>query len=97
MKSCLILAVETLHDEITTIEGIDNPALQTAFVACQGFQCGCCTAGMIVNADSLLKQIPKPTPDQTRRYMESNLCRCTGYEGIEAAITHMEDRQSPKG
>lgn len=89
MKSCLVLAVETIHDEITTIEGIDNTALQASFVTHQGFQCGCCTAGMIVNADSLLKETPSPTQDQARVYMESNLCRCTGYEGIEAALTHV--------
>lgn len=89
VKSCLVLAVETVDDEITTIEGIENPSLQESFILHQGFQCGCCTPGMIVNADSLLKETCNhPTPDQIREHMESNLCRCTGYEGIEAAITY---------
>lgn len=86
VKSCLILAIETLADKITTIEGIENDSLKEEFIKHQGFQCGFCTSGMIVNADSLLKSNIKPSDEKTRLYLESNLCRCTGYEGIESAV-----------
>jgi len=86
VKSCLSLAIENIESKITTIEGIDNEPLKKSFVKHQGFQCGYCTSGMIVNADSLLKSIDKPSDAETRVYLESNLCRCTGYEGIESAV-----------
>ena len=86
VKSCLSLAIEFINDKITTIEGIDNEALKKSFIKNHGFQCGFCTSGMLVNADSLLKSINSPTNEETRVYLESNLCRCTGYEGIEAAV-----------
>lgn len=85
-KSCLVLAIETMGDKITTIEGIDNDLLKDSFVKNHGLQCGYCTSGMIVNADALLKETNNPSDIQTREYLESNLCRCTGYEGIEAAV-----------
>ena len=86
IKSCLILAVEVIGKKITTIEGIKNKSLKEAFNLKQGFQCGYCTSGMIVNADALLNDQNELTEEHTREYLESNLCRCTGYEGIEAAI-----------
>lgn len=86
VKSCLILAIETLDDKITTIEGLDNKTLKEAFIKYQGFQCGYCTSGMILNADSLLKLNKNPSDEEIRLYLESNLCRCTGYEGIELAV-----------
>jgi len=86
VKSCLILAVEAIGCRITTIEGIDNQALQDAFVEYNGFQCGYCTSGMIVTIDALYKTNPNPDKRTIRSHLQSNLCRCTGYEGIEAAI-----------
>ena len=86
VKSCLVLAAEAVGCRITTIEGIENPALEDAFVEHNGFQCGYCTSGMIVTIDALFKQHPKPDEATIRTHLQSNLCRCTGYEGIEAAI-----------
>jgi len=86
VKSCLTLAIENIDKKIITIEGIDNDPLKEAFIKHQGFQCGYCTSGMIVNADSLLKSIDTPSDEETRVYLESNLCRCSGYEGIESAV-----------
>ncbi len=86
VKSCLVLAVEAVNDTITTIEGIENDGLKESFIRHHGFQCGYCTSGMVVNADALLKTTGKPLDQEIRSYMESNLCRCTGYEGIESAL-----------
>jgi len=70
VKSCMILAVEAEGAEITTIEGISNTV----------------TPGFIVNAFALLRAHPDPDKETIRMWLESNLCRCTGYEGIENAI-----------
>jgi carbon-monoxide dehydrogenase small subunit len=87
VKSCLVLAVEAEGAEITTIEGLSGTAIQKMFLAAAGYQCGFCTPGFIVNAYALLKAHPHPTPETVRMWMDGNLCRCTGYEGIKKAIT----------
>lgn len=87
VKSCLVLAVEMVDKEITTIEGLENDRLKQSFVHNHGFQCGFCTSGMLMNADALLHDHPDPTDEEVKMYLESNLCRCTGYEGIEMAVT----------
>lgn len=86
VKSCLILAIEAEGHAVTTIEGVQNTPLKKAFAKHNGFQCGYCTPGMIVNTDALLKQDPAPDHSTIRSHLQSNLCRCTGYEGIEAAV-----------
>jgi len=86
VKSCMILAVETEGSEITTIEGISNTVIQRAFLKEAGYQCGFCTSGFIVNAFALLRAHSDPDRETVRTWLESNLCRCTGYEGIENAI-----------
>ena len=86
IKSCLMLAVEAIGKRITTIEGIQNHRLKDAFTRHNGFQCGYCTPGMIVNADAMLKKTPCPDKEQLTEHLQSNLCRCTGYEGIESAL-----------
>lgn len=86
VKSCLILAVETIGCKIITIEGIENPQLKDSFTTHHGFQCGYCTSGMIVNIDALLNAHSQPDEATIQTYLSSNLCRCTGYEGIEKAL-----------
>jgi len=86
VKSCMILAVEAEGAEITTIEGLSNTVVQKAFLEEAGYQCGFCTSGFIVNAFALLRAHPDPDQETIRSWLESNLCRCTGYEGIEKAI-----------
>jgi len=91
VKSCMVLAVEVAgagasSPEITTIEGLQDTPIQRAFLAENGFQCGYCTSGFIVNAHALLQAHPDPDPETTRLWLEGNLCRCTGYEGIERAV-----------
>jgi carbon-monoxide dehydrogenase small subunit len=91
VKSCYTLTLDALGREITTIEGLAETLVQNAFVEEYGFQCGFCTPGMIVNAYALLTAHRKPDATTTREWMESNLCRCTGYETIERAVDRAAD------
>jgi carbon-monoxide dehydrogenase small subunit len=86
VKSCLVLAVEVDGRSVTTIEGLRDTPIQKAFVEHHGFQCGFCTPGFILNAHALLHAHPHPDAETIRSWLESNLCRCTGYEGIERAV-----------
>ncbi len=86
VKSCMVLAVEAEESQITTIEGLKDTPVQRGFLEQAGFQCGFCTSGFIVNAHALLQAHPRPDRETIRDWLESNLCRCTGYEGIEKAI-----------
>jgi aerobic carbon-monoxide dehydrogenase small subunit len=86
VKSCMVLAVEAEGSGITTIEGLKDTPVQRGFLEQAGFQCGFCTSGFIVNAHALLAAHPRPDRETIRDWLESNLCRCTGYEGIEKAI-----------
>ncbi|MEH7386208.1 (2Fe-2S)-binding protein [Bacillus sp. JJ1521] len=84
-KSCLTLAVECIGKEIETIEGLDAP-IQGAFVDNFAFQCGYCTPGFIMNCHALLKSRKNPSDDEITKWLESNICRCTGYIEIERAV-----------
>jgi carbon-monoxide dehydrogenase small subunit len=90
VKSCTILAVQADGADITTIEGLaDGETLhpmQQAFMENHGLQCGYCTPGMVMAATSLLQENPHPTEDEVRVGLEGNLCRCTGYHNIVAAV-----------
>lgn len=88
--SCLVMAADADQLEVTTIEGLsgdgDLHPLQQAFVDHGGVQCGFCTPGFIVAAAHLLEQNPTPSSGEIREALSGNLCRCTGYGGIERAI-----------
>jgi aerobic carbon-monoxide dehydrogenase small subunit len=90
VNSCLVPAIDADGADIRTIEGIANGeelnAVQAAFLECGGAQCGICTPGMVIAAVSLLEQHPHPTEDQIREGLAGNLCRCTGYQRIFAAV-----------
>ena len=90
VKSCTVLAVQADGHDVTTIEGIsENGALhpmQQAFHETHGLQCGFCTPGMVMTAIKLLEHNPSPTDEEIRHGLEGNLCRCTGYENIVAAV-----------
>ena len=86
VKSCMVLAVECEDLAITTIEGLRDHPVQQAFAAENGFQCGFCTPGMILNAAALVQAHPESDEDTDREWMQSNLCRCTGYEGIRNSL-----------
>ena len=86
VKSCMILAVECEDAAVTTIEGLRDHPVQQAFAEENGFQCGFCTPGMILNAAALVAAHPETDEATDREWMQSNLCRCTGYEGIRNAL-----------
>ena len=91
VKSCTMLAVQAAGANLLTIEGVapeGSPLhpLQAAFREQHGLQCGYCTPGMIMSALDLIDQNPEPNELQIRDWLEGNLCRCTGYDGIVKAV-----------
>jgi carbon-monoxide dehydrogenase small subunit len=90
VKSCTVLAVQADGGQVTTVEGMatngDLHPIQTAFWEKHGLQCGFCTPGMIMVAADLLDHTAEPTDDEIRHALEGNICRCTGYQNIVAAI-----------
>jgi carbon-monoxide dehydrogenase small subunit len=86
VKACLMLAVEADGRAVTTVEGLRDTEIQQAFVECGGFQCGYCTSGFLVNAWAMLERYPQADEHTQREWLSSNLCRCTGYEGIRDAV-----------
>ena len=93
VKSCTRFAVQAEGSDILTIEGMAGAdgtlhALQHSFREMHGLQCGYCTPGMILRAHRLLQENPFPTEAEIRMGISGNLCRCTGYQNIVAAIQH---------
>jgi carbon-monoxide dehydrogenase small subunit len=92
VNSCLVPAMQAEGADIRTIEGIASGeqlhAVQEAFLACGGAQCGICTPGMVMAAVNLLARTPEPTEEDVRSGLSGNLCRCTGYMKIFQAILH---------
>lgn len=86
VKSCLMLSAEAVGSVITTIEGLRDAPVQKAFVEEFGFQCGYCTSGFIMNCHGLAGIHPDADEYTTEEWLQSNLCRCTGYEEIKQAI-----------
>ena len=90
VKSCSLLAVQAAGRRITTVEGLANGdqlhPVQQAFMDCHGLQCGFCTPGMIMTSACLLAKNPKPSDAEITHALEGNLCRCTGYVNIVAAV-----------
>ncbi|MFO1377911.1 MAG: (2Fe-2S)-binding protein [Steroidobacteraceae bacterium] len=90
VKSCTMLAVQADGADILTVEGLEKDGelhpLQKAFSENHGLQCGYCTPGMLMSATALLARNPSPDRKQIRKGIQGNLCRCTGYHNIVAAI-----------
>jgi carbon-monoxide dehydrogenase small subunit len=90
VKSCTMLAVQAHGLEVTTIEGMarngDLHPIQRAFHEHHGLQCGYCTPGMIMAADSLIRENDDLDEAKVRLGLEGNLCRCTGYQNIVKAV-----------
>ncbi len=90
VKSCTLFALQADGGSVTTIEGVSpegelNP-MQQAFRQHHGLQCGFCTPGMIMTALALVRDNPSPSEADVRHGLEGNLCRCTGYQNIVAAV-----------
>ena len=91
IKSCTTLVADCDGAEITTIEGISKNngkmhPVQEAFKKHHGLQCGFCTPGMVMSAVDLLQKNKNPSEKEIRDWLEGNICRCTGYQGIVAAV-----------
>lgn len=90
VKSCTVLAAQAHGGEVLTVEGLEQDGelhpLQKAFSEHHGLQCGYCTPGMLMSSYALLTQSPDPSAKQIRKGIAGNLCRCTGYKNIFAAI-----------
>ena len=96
VRSCILLTASMDGKRITTIEGLGDVRrlhpIQQAFIDAGAVQCGYCTPGMVLTAKALLDKNPHPTPEQIREAISGNLCRCTGYVKIEAAIRMAAER-----
>ena len=92
-RACLSLTTNCVDQDITTVEGLSTPLqlspLQAALVRTGGIQCGFCTPGMLVSLTALLQESPRPTGDEIRTAISSNICRCTGYQKIVEAVADM--------
>ena len=91
VRSCLVFAVQADGQDVTTVEGLAAPdgglsTVQAAFRDHHGLQCGFCTPGFVVSVTAFLRDNPDPTDGEIRDALSGNLCRCTGYQGIIAAV-----------
>jgi carbon-monoxide dehydrogenase small subunit len=104
VRACLMLAVSAEDYEITTVEGLAHPdgslgPVQQAFRECHGLQCGFCTPGFLTTITAGLRKNSSPTEDEARDMVAGNLCRCTGYQNIVAAVSRAAEitRESDEG
>lgn len=96
IKSCLMLTAEAVGKKITTVEGLKNAPIQKAFVEEFAYQCGYCTSGFLMVCHAL-KNIHPDAPDIViDEWLESNICRCTGYEEIGKAVRALLSGQYDK-
>lgn len=86
VKSCLLLTAEAIGRRITTAEGLRGAAVQRAFLEHWAFQCGYCTSGFLMVAHALATAHPHADAARTLEWLRSNICRCTGYAEIWAAV-----------
>jgi len=90
VKSCTLLAVAVDGAGVTTVEGLGKPGalhpMQRAFHENHGLQCGFCTPGMLMSSVEFARRHPNPTEAAVRRWLEGNLCRCTGYQNIVTSV-----------
>jgi aerobic-type carbon monoxide dehydrogenase small subunit (CoxS/CutS family) len=88
--SCLMLGIEAVDTEVTTVEGMTRNGkphpLQNAFADLGAAQCGYCIPGILLTAKALLDENPNPSRDEIRQALSGNLCRCTGYTKILQAV-----------
>lgn len=86
IKSCLMLAIEGIGADVTTIEGLQDTPIQRAFVREFAFQCGFCTPGFLMVCHSLAQIHPDADDERMVEWLQSNICRCTSYQEICAAM-----------
>ena len=97
-RACLSLTANCVDSAITTVEGLSTPLalspLQAAMVSSGAIQCGFCTPGMVVTLTALLQRRPRPSRDEIRVAVSSNLCRCTGYQKIVDAVVAVVEQNA---
>ena len=97
IKSCTAFTADLDGSKITTIEGLVQNGkmhpMQEAFKKLHGLQCGFCTPGMVMSAIDLLQNNKKPSDTEIREWLEGNICRCTGYQNIVAAVKEAASKQ----
>ncbi|MEN1969094.1 (2Fe-2S)-binding protein [Lentibacillus sp. N15] len=89
VNSCHVLAVEVTNHQITTIEGLLDQSMQQAFIKNWAIQCGYCTPGYVLNSYALVETFPDADDAMIDEWLESNICRCTGYQEIKETVTNM--------
>ena len=103
VKSCSLLALQAQGRSVSTVESLARDGelhpLQEAFMACHGLQCGFCTPGMLMASAGLLARNPQPSDAEVVHALDGNLCRCTGYVNIVAAVQQAASAMAgnPKG
>ena len=96
VRSCILYAPQLDGGEVTTVEGL-SPAsgqlhpIQEAFRECHGLQCGFCTPGFLLTVHEFLREVHGPGEEEIREAISGNLCRCTGYQGIVAAVKRADE------
>jgi aerobic carbon-monoxide dehydrogenase small subunit len=99
--SCIMLAVDAVGKNITTIEGLSHEGelhpLQRSFIDNGGLQCGFCTPGMILTAKAVLDEDPSPTEERLKKKLAGNLCRCTGYKKVLDSVMDVAGQSSKEG
>jgi aerobic carbon-monoxide dehydrogenase small subunit len=100
MRACILYTGQMEGAEITTIEGLSPRdgslnMIQQALHEHQGLQCGFCTPGFVLTVHELLHDNPDPTEAEIREALSGNICRCTGYQGIVAAVSQVARRALP--
>jgi aerobic carbon-monoxide dehydrogenase small subunit len=96
VKSCMVLAPQVDGSSLRTVEGLaradgELSPIQRAFNVHHALQCGYCTPGVLMSATHLLERNPRPSDDEIKHAIHGNLCRCTGYQNIVAAIRAAAD------
>ena len=98
VKSCTVLGVQADGRSVTTVEGLASGdqlhPLQNGFWEEHGLQCGFCTPGMIMCSHDLLDRQPNPSDSDIREALNGNVCRCTGYQNIVAAVRNASRKMS---
>jgi len=96
VKSCMMYAIQTDGSEVLTVEGLSEDGslhpVQEAFHEEHALQCGFCTSGFVMSTYDLLQDYPDPSRERTEKHLSSNICRCTGYQNIYAAVDRAADK-----
>jgi carbon-monoxide dehydrogenase small subunit len=102
VRACLIFAIQADGARLRTVEGLAPNAdelhpIQQAFTEAHALQCGYCTPGLLMTAQALLHENPRPTEDEVREGLSGNLCRCTGYQNIIKAVLMAAEKLQKSG